>query len=143
MDELNHQLEQATVLLLACARGDAKAFQRLYRLEAPRMLALARRLSGDPELAEEALQDTFVQVWRNAVRFHPEKGSARAWLYALLRYRLINQHRRAKRDDAEALPGTTGRIPGPTRSSARCSPTSGAPCRSACAVCRATGAGRY
>ncbi|HAR59010.1 MAG TPA: RNA polymerase subunit sigma, partial [Alcanivorax sp.] len=47
MDESNHQLEQATVLLLACARGDAKAFQRLYRLEAPRMLALARRLSGD------------------------------------------------------------------------------------------------
>ena len=88
MDESNHQLEQATVLLLACARGDAKAFQRLYRLEAPRMLALARRLSGDRELAEEALQDTFVQVWRNAVRFHPEKGSARAWLYALLRYRL-------------------------------------------------------
>ena len=113
MDESNHQLEQATVLLLACARGDAKAFQRLYRLEAPRMLALARRLSGDPELAEEALQDTFVQVWRNAVRFHPEKGSARAWLYALLRYRLINQHRRAKRDDAEALPGDDWPDPGP------------------------------
>ena len=77
------------------------------------MLALARRLTGDAGLAEEALQDTFVQVWRNAVRFRPEKGSARAWLYALLRYRLINQHRRAKRDEAEALPGDDWPDPGP------------------------------
>ncbi|HEX5677892.1 MAG TPA: sigma-70 family RNA polymerase sigma factor [Alcanivorax sp.] len=114
MDESNHELEQATVWLLACARGDAKAFQRLYRMEAPRMLALARRLCGDPGLAEEALQDTFVQAWRNAARFRPEKGSARAWLYALLRYRLINQHRRTRRYDAEALPGDDWPDPGPT-----------------------------
>mgnify|MGYP000102242707 CR=1 FL=1 len=114
MDESNHALEQATVLLLACARGDGTAFQRLYRLEAPRMLALARRLCGDPGLAEDALQDTFVQIWRNAGRFQSGKGSARAWMYALLRYRLINQHRRVKRHDAEALPGDDWPDPGPT-----------------------------
>ncbi|QJX02984.1 hypothetical protein HML84_19105 [Alcanivorax sp. IO_7] len=76
-DNQQQHLEQGTALLLACAGGDGAAFQRLYSIEAPRMLALARRFTGESAAAEDAVQDTFVQVWRNAHRFRRERGSAR------------------------------------------------------------------
>ncbi|EKF75752.1 ECF subfamily RNA polymerase sigma-24 subunit [Alcanivorax hongdengensis A-11-3] len=105
MDDQRADLEQGNALLQACAGGDRQAFHRLYLNEAPRMLAVARRFTGDASLAEDALQETFVQVWKHAHRFDCERGSARTWLFGLLRYRLINQHHRARREAFEPLPG--------------------------------------
>lgn len=96
MDDSRAELEQGDALVQACARGDRRAFHQLYVNEAPRMLALARRFTGDASLAEDALQDTFVQVWKNAGRFRSQRGSARTWLFGLLRYRLINQQHRCR-----------------------------------------------
>ncbi|HCE41113.1 MAG: RNA polymerase subunit sigma [Alcanivorax sp.] len=112
-DDQQQHLEQGTALLLACAGGDGTAFQRLYSIEAPRMLALARRFTGE-SAAADAVQDTFVQVWRNAHRFRRERGSARAWLYSLLRYRLINQQRRGRHVGDQGLPGDDWPDPGPS-----------------------------
>ena len=106
-DDQQPHLEQGNALLLACAGGDGAAFQRLYSIEAPRMLALARRFTGESAAAEDA-------VWRNAHRFRRERGSARAWLYSLLRYRLINQQRRGRQADHQGLPGDDWPDPGPS-----------------------------
>jgi len=113
-DDQQPHLEQGDALLLACAGGDGAAFQRLYAIEAPRMLALARRFTGESAAAEDAVQDTFVQAWRNAHRFRRERGSARAWLYSLLRYRLINQQRRGRHVGDQRLPGDDWPDPGPS-----------------------------
>lgn len=79
--------------LTACGRGDERAFASLYRHESGRMLGLAMTMLGHREQAEDALHDSFVLVWRNANRFDPQLGSGRAWIYSLLRYRVLNQLR--------------------------------------------------
>ena len=55
-----------TTLLQAVANGDRAALRALYERHAPRLtLGLARRCP-DPDLVDDALQDTFVAVWRSA-----------------------------------------------------------------------------
>ncbi len=76
--------------LLACARGDRAALQRLYQASAPRLLGIATAIVRRRALAEEIIQDVFVDLWLTAGRFDPHKGSARAWLYALVRHRALN-----------------------------------------------------
>ncbi|PJN92497.1 hypothetical protein CNY89_29210, partial [Amaricoccus sp. HAR-UPW-R2A-40] len=43
-----------------------------------------------PRLAEEAVQDTLVQIWRKAAQFRAGEGSALGWIFAILRNRCLN-----------------------------------------------------
>ncbi len=63
------------------ARGDARAFARLYEEHKGRVWALARRMTG-PELAAELTQDVFVRAWQKLGTF---RGEARfsTWLHRL------------------------------------------------------------
>ncbi|MFC1458666.1 sigma factor [Microvirga arabica] len=54
------------------------------------MLGVALRLLRRRSLAEEAVHDTFLQVWQHASSFDAAKGNARTWLYAILRNRAPN-----------------------------------------------------
>lgn len=54
------------------------------------MLGVAIRLLKRRSLAEEAVQDAFVLVWRHAGSFDPAKGDALPWLYTLLRNRCLS-----------------------------------------------------
>jgi RNA polymerase sigma factor (sigma-70 family) len=65
--------------------GERAALRVIYDIEAGRMIGVARRMLRRQELAEEAVQDTFMRVWRSARTFDPAKGAARSWLYAILR----------------------------------------------------------
>ena len=76
--------------LLACAAGDKLALRRIYDAEAARMLGVAQRLLRRRALAEEAVQDAFVLIWRHAARFDPERGSGLTWIYAILRNRSLS-----------------------------------------------------
>lgn len=95
--------QDATVLLRACAGGDRAALKQLYEQEAPRMLGVAIRLLKRRPLAEEAVQDAFVLIWRHAASFDPARGEAQAWLYTLLRNRCLSilrtENRLETRDD--------------------------------------------
>ncbi|MGF1477281.1 MAG: sigma-70 family RNA polymerase sigma factor [Geminicoccaceae bacterium] len=82
-------------LLLATARGDKRAFQQLYDETAPRLLAIAIRIMGARDLAEDVIHDAFVKIWSAAGSFDPDRGSAKAWLNALVRHRCIDLLRRA------------------------------------------------
>jgi RNA polymerase sigma-70 factor (ECF subfamily) len=86
-------------VLIACAAGDRRALRRLYEAEAPRMIGVAERIVRRRALAEEAVQDAFVQVWRMAARFDARLGSGRAWLYTILRNRALNILRDESRTD--------------------------------------------
>src|SRR6187402_3165686 len=76
---------QVGAALVRCAAGDRKALRVIYDAEAPRMVGVARRMLRRQDLAEEAVQDAFMRVWRSARTFDPQKGAARSWLYAILR----------------------------------------------------------
>ncbi|RRV28784.1 sigma-70 family RNA polymerase sigma factor [Pseudomonas sp. o96-267] len=76
--------------LEACARGDERAFQALYRQEAGQLLGLAISMLGRRDIAEDCLHDAFVRIWQHAARFRRELGSGRAWVHSILRYRVLN-----------------------------------------------------
>jgi len=92
---------EVATLLADCARRDREAFQRLYERTAPQLLASLLRILRQRALAEDALQDVFVQVWNRAGQFEPGRGSAWGWLIAIARYRAIDLRRREGRMPAE------------------------------------------
>lgn len=83
--------------LLACANGDQKALQDLYRHESPHMLALCLTMLSQRHSAEELMRDTFVSIWKNAQSYDPALGEARAWIYSIMRYRALNRLRQSGR----------------------------------------------
>lgn len=92
-------------LLARCADHDPDAFRSLYDAQAGRLYGLAMRITRDPELAADAVQDTFLLVWRRAERFDATRGGAEGWLAALVRYRAIDiQRRRGREQSSDLLP---------------------------------------
>jgi RNA polymerase sigma-70 factor (ECF subfamily) len=81
--------------------GDALA--ALFDRHAPILLGLLHRLLGGGGEAEEALQDVFVQAWRDAGRYRPELVGVRGWLVLLARSRALDRLRatgaRRRRED--------------------------------------------
>ena len=82
-----------------CAGGDQDALRQIYDRDASAMLGVAMRILRRRELAEEAVQDAFVVVWRRASTFDAAQGSGRAWLFAILRYRALNILRDGSREE--------------------------------------------
>ncbi|WP_208112248.1 sigma-70 family RNA polymerase sigma factor [Zavarzinia compransoris] len=87
-------------LIMACARGEKSALQALYALEAGRMIAVAQRILQRRDWAEDAVHDTFVQIWRKAAQFQPGLGSARGWVYTILRHLSLNMRRDRAQEEA-------------------------------------------
>ena len=97
--------DEDAVLLLACAGHDAAAFRRLYERQGGLLYGVAVRITRNDALASDAVHDALLQVWRNAARFDPARGSARTWLMSLVRYRaldLVARTRREVQDDGFA-----------------------------------------
>ena len=94
--------------LEACARGERFALNALYRQESRRLLGVAQRIVGDRDSAHDVLQDAFVQIWQRATSYQRSLGSARGWVYTVVRHRALDVVRRAGRevsvgDDLDAL----------------------------------------
>jgi RNA polymerase sigma-70 factor (ECF subfamily) len=79
-------------LLEAIADGDVAALRLLYERHAPWMVARLSRRVTDPGVVDEAVQDTFVVVWRQADRFRGE-GEVAAWLWGIAIRRAIDRLR--------------------------------------------------
>lgn len=94
-------------LLSRCADGDRAALRRLYDLQAPRLKALALRITGNAVLAEDVLHDVFLRVWQQAADYDAARGTPRAWLTTLTKYRALELRRRAGREVPTAEPPET------------------------------------
>ncbi|MEJ9078957.1 RNA polymerase sigma-70 factor, ECF subfamily [Gordonia malaquae] len=81
---------QPEELLEAVATGDRDAYATLFDALAPRNLALARRVVASASLAEEVVQDAWLQVWRDAASFDRSRGSATAWVTTLVHRRAVD-----------------------------------------------------
>jgi RNA polymerase sigma-70 factor, ECF subfamily len=79
-------------LVARVARGDRSALEQLYRRHAAWLTARLESRCGDPDLADLALQDTFVAVWRSAAKYRGD-GQVGAWLWGIAVRRLIDQLR--------------------------------------------------
>ncbi len=90
--------DYSTTLLQRCAHGDRRAFRTLYELWGGRLYGIALRITRQASLAADASHDAFVQVWQQAHRFDPARGSAEAFLISLVRYRALDIVRRHARE---------------------------------------------
>jgi RNA polymerase sigma-70 factor (ECF subfamily) len=80
-------------LVSEVAGGDRAALAELYERHAPVLFSRLDRRCADPGLVEEAVQDTFVAVWRSAGKFRGE-GAVGAWIWGIAIRRLIGVLRR-------------------------------------------------
>lgn len=112
-------------LVRRMAAGDESAVGALYDRYGATLYALAVRILGDREDAEEAVMDAMAQAWSGANRYAAERGSVGAWLVVLVRSRALDRRRAGGRRllaldraaAAEAAPGMGG-APPPTSAAA-------------------------
>ncbi len=99
--ELAHLSDEALVAL--AARSEQSALAELYDRYGRAAYGLAFRVLRDEALAEDAVQDAFLSVWRTAARFVPERGAASTWILTLVHRRAVDVVRREQRRRTEPL----------------------------------------
>ena len=99
---------EEAALLAEVAGGDAGApLEELFRRYAGRLYTLGLGLLGDPGLAEELVQESFVRLWRQAPRYDPERGTVATFLFALARRIAVDLWRRPSSRPLAADPPTS------------------------------------
>src|ERR1044071_5451631 len=99
--ELAHLSDEALVLL--AARSEQSALAELYDRYGRPAYGLALRIVRDEALAEDAVQEGFLALWRTASRFVPERGKASTWILTLVHRRAVDAVRREQRRRADSL----------------------------------------
>lgn len=84
-------------LLTAVAGGDLDAFSALYDMFERPVFSVALRATSDRQRAEEAVQDTFLKIWRKAQGFDPDKGAAQSWIFTIAKRSAIDVARKENR----------------------------------------------
>jgi RNA polymerase sigma factor (sigma-70 family) len=98
-------------LLGAVARSDEAALAELYDRFGPMAYGLALRVLRDSTLAEDAVQDAFLNVWRSAESFQADRAKASTWVLTFVHRRAVDLVRREERrrtEPEEAAPVPEG-----------------------------------
>jgi RNA polymerase sigma-70 factor (ECF subfamily) len=96
-----HLSDEALVALVA--RGDEGALGELYDRQGRIAYGLALRIVRDERLAEDAVQEAFLAVWKSAVSFRAERAKASTWIMTLVHRRAVDLVRREERRRADPL----------------------------------------
>ncbi len=80
-------------LIQRSASGDSAALETLYARYARPLFGMALRRLGDRGRAEDAVQETFVSIWRAAKSYRPERGPGAPWIYAVARNAIVDRSR--------------------------------------------------
>jgi len=99
--DLAHLSDEAVVALVA--RSDETALGELYDRYGRVAYGLCVRMLRDRSLAEDAVQEGFLAVWRSAPRFLPERAKASTWILALVHRRAVDIVRREQRRRTDSL----------------------------------------
>lgn len=100
-----HGSEDRDPVLPRIARGEEPAVQECVDQYGALIWSLARRLSPSPADAEDAVQEIFIDLWKNADRFDSSKGSETTFIAMIARRRLIDRLRKFKRQPTtEGIP---------------------------------------
>jgi RNA polymerase sigma-70 factor (ECF subfamily) len=96
-----HLSDEALIALVA--RGDDTALAELYDRVGRVAYGIAFRILRDERLAEDAVQEGFLAVWRSAATYRAERAKASTWVVTLVHRRAVDIVRREERRRAEPL----------------------------------------
>ncbi|EAQ02955.1 RNA polymerase sigma factor [Pseudooceanicola batsensis HTCC2597] len=107
--------EEIEALIDAVATGDREAFARLYQHTSAKLFGIVLRILKAEAETEEAVQEVYVKIWRNADRYRAGGYSPMTWLITIARNHAIDRLRARRAagggiEEAEALPDAA---PGP------------------------------
>jgi RNA polymerase sigma-70 factor (ECF subfamily) len=91
-------------LVARCAAGDAAALALLYQNTSAQLFGVLKRILLRADLAEEALQDVYVSIWRNAKEYRASKGAVFTWMTSIARNRAIDIKRNRRHEVSFADP---------------------------------------
>jgi RNA polymerase sigma-70 factor, ECF subfamily len=87
--------------LLAAGRGDHASFAKVYGRTNAHLYGVALRMLANEQAAQDALQDAYVSIWKNAAQYRAEYGdqalSPMTWLIAIVRNKALDALRKTKR----------------------------------------------
>ena len=78
-------------------KADSTALEQLYDRHARYAMAVAYRIVGNREEAEEVVQDVFFKLWKSKLGYDPERGRFTTWLFGICRNRAIDSLRHRQR----------------------------------------------
>jgi RNA polymerase sigma-70 factor, ECF subfamily len=85
-------------LISRSADGDSVALRTLYEQTSPQLFSVLLRILQRADLAEEALQEVFVSIWRRGAMFNAQRGRPMAWLIGIARNRAIDVRRQRRHE---------------------------------------------
>lgn len=88
--------QDAAALMCQIAEGHEAALSRLIALHGRGLTIFVTRYLGSAAEADEVVQDTFLQVWRQAGRYDPDRAAVSTWLYRIAASRAIDRLRQAR-----------------------------------------------
>ena len=116
MERLDLSEQHDAALVRRVAAGDSRAFEALYDRYRGPAYGLAFRLTRGPGLAEEVVQDVFLNLWRKAGHYDSRRGSLGSWLLTSVRHRAIDLLRSgARREQQVELEAMAERLESPER----------------------------
>lgn len=77
-------------LLYRCALHDANALSRLYEITSAKLFGLSIKIVSRQDIAEDILQDSFINIWNKADQYRGNKGSALSWMIGIVRNKSID-----------------------------------------------------
>ncbi|MBS0449045.1 MAG: sigma-70 family RNA polymerase sigma factor [Proteobacteria bacterium] len=96
MDDWSDRNRELSQLLARAGIGDRAAFAALYDQTASHLLGVVLRIQRDRALAEDLLQEVYVNVWRAAKSYDAAQSQPLTWLTSIARNRTIDSLRRAR-----------------------------------------------
>ena len=83
--------DRLSELISRCALADQAALHELYALTAPYLNRVAFNILRSEALSNEALQDAFVEIWKNAGKYRADIAAPLTWLCSITRYRALDK----------------------------------------------------
>lgn len=95
-------------LVVRVAEGDATALESLYQRYGRVTYSLARRILADDQLAQDVVQEVFLTVWRDAIKFDSSRGQVSTWVLTMTHHKAVDSVRREenlrkRREPADVL----------------------------------------
>jgi len=82
-------------LMQLVRRADPAAFEVVYERHCTAAFSLAFRMTGRRNLAEDVVQEAFLDLWRSGARYDRTRGSVRTWVLGIVHNRAIDALRRS------------------------------------------------